>query len=119
MYLWYSKKKRVNVSNPQHKKTVPGSVLCHHDRVILAKSADIWLSGRHVADMSPTFPANFTTVAWPLAWVVGTHAHVIGVSTPMPTYSPHHLRNMGGGIYPDGSAYYTASKGDSIQLPVL
>jgi hypothetical protein len=26
----------------------------------LAKSAEIWLSGRHVADMLPTFPAKIT-----------------------------------------------------------
>jgi hypothetical protein len=26
---------------------------------MLAKSADIWLSGRHVADMSGTLPAKF------------------------------------------------------------
>jgi hypothetical protein len=26
-----------------------------------AKSADIWLSGRHVADMLPTFPVKTTT----------------------------------------------------------
>ncbi len=58
MYLWYSKKKGVNVGNPRHKNTVSGSVLCCHNREMSAKSADIWLSGRHVADMSLTFPAK-------------------------------------------------------------
>ncbi len=58
MYLWYSKKKGVNVGNPRHKNTVSGLVLCRHDREMLAKSADIWLSGQHVADMLPTFPAK-------------------------------------------------------------
>ena len=57
MYLCYFKKKGVNVSNPQHKNTVSGSVVCRHNRVMSAKSADILLSGRHVADMLPTFPA--------------------------------------------------------------
>jgi hypothetical protein len=32
--------------------------LCRRDRGILAKSANIWLSGRHVADMSATFSAK-------------------------------------------------------------
>ncbi len=58
MYLWYSKKKGVNVGNPQHKNTVLESVLCCHDREMSAKSADIWLLGWHVADMSPAFPAK-------------------------------------------------------------
>ncbi len=39
-------------------KNVSGSKLCRHDRGILAKCADIWLSGRHVADMSATFSAK-------------------------------------------------------------
>jgi hypothetical protein len=58
MYLWYSKKKGVNVGNPRHKNTVLESVLCCHDREMSAKSANVWLSGRHVADMLPTFPAK-------------------------------------------------------------
>ena len=58
MYLWYSKKKEVNVGNPRHKNTVSGLVLCCHDREMLAKSANIWLLGRHVANMLPTFPAK-------------------------------------------------------------
>ncbi len=49
----------MNVGNPRHKNTVSESVLCHHDREMSAKSANIWLLGRHVADMSPTFPAKF------------------------------------------------------------
>ena len=32
--------------------------MCRRDRGILAKSADIWLSGRHVADMLATFSAK-------------------------------------------------------------
>ncbi len=35
-----------------------GSKLCRPDRGILAKSADIWLSGQHVADMLATFSAK-------------------------------------------------------------
>ncbi len=58
MYLWYSKKKGVNVANPRHKNTVSELVLCRHNREMLAKSADIWLSGQHVADMLPRFPAK-------------------------------------------------------------
>ncbi len=58
MYLWYSKKKGVNVGNHRHKNTVLESVLCCHDREMSAKSANIWLSERHVANMSPTFPAK-------------------------------------------------------------
>jgi hypothetical protein len=58
MYLRYSKKKGVNVGNPRHENTVSGLVLCRHDREMLAKSADIWMLGRHVADMLPTFPAK-------------------------------------------------------------
>jgi hypothetical protein len=45
MYLWYSKKKGVNVGNPRHKYTVSELVLCHHDREMSAKSANIKLSG--------------------------------------------------------------------------
>jgi len=48
----------VNVSNHRHKNVVLGSVLCRHDLAESAKSADIWLSGRHVADMSATLPAK-------------------------------------------------------------
>ena len=62
MYLWYSKKKGVNIGNPRHKNTVSGLVLCRHDRVMSAKSANIWLSGQHVADMLPTFPAKSTSI---------------------------------------------------------
>jgi hypothetical protein len=63
MQLWYLKKIWVNVSNHRHKKSVSGSILCRHDRGMLAKYADIWLSGRHVADMSAPFPAKATTMA--------------------------------------------------------
>ena len=58
MQLWYLNTNWVNVGNPRHKKTVSGSVLCCHNRGMLAKSADIWLSGQHVADMPGTFPAK-------------------------------------------------------------
>jgi hypothetical protein len=58
MYLWYSKKKGVNVGNPRRKNTVSELVLCRHDREMSAKSANIRLSGQHVADMLPTFPAR-------------------------------------------------------------
>ena len=39
-------------------KNVSGSKLCPHDRGILAKCADIWLLGRHVANMLATFSAK-------------------------------------------------------------
>ncbi len=58
MYLWYSKKKGVNVGDPRHENTVSELVLCRHDREMSAKSANIWLSGQHVANMLPTFPAK-------------------------------------------------------------
>ncbi len=41
-------------------KNVSGSKLCRRDRGISAKSANIWLSGRHVADMSATFSAKYS-----------------------------------------------------------
>jgi len=37
---------------------VPGTNLCRPDEGLSAKCADFWLSGRHVADMSATFPAK-------------------------------------------------------------
>ncbi len=48
----------MNVGNHRHKNIVSGSVLCWHDTAESAKSADIWLSGRHVANMSATLPAK-------------------------------------------------------------
>ncbi len=48
----------MNVGNPRHKNTVSGLVLCRHDKGMLAKSVDIWLSGQHVANMLMTFPAK-------------------------------------------------------------
>ncbi len=48
----------MNVGNHRHKNVVPESVLCWHDLAELAKSAGIWLSGRHVADMLTTLPAK-------------------------------------------------------------
>ena len=56
--LWFKQKKGVNVGHPRHKNGVLGSILCRHDRAMLAKSADIWLSGRHVADTPATLPAK-------------------------------------------------------------
>jgi hypothetical protein len=44
-------------ANPD-RKNVSGSKLCRRDGGILAKSDDIWLSGRHVADMLATFSAK-------------------------------------------------------------
>jgi hypothetical protein len=43
--------------SPTQKK-VSGTNLCRHDLAESAKSADFWLSGRHVSDMSATFPAK-------------------------------------------------------------
>jgi hypothetical protein len=54
MYLWDFKKKGVNVGSPRPKNTVSVLVLCCHYREMSAKSADIWLSGQHVANMLPT-----------------------------------------------------------------
>ena len=48
----------MNVGNHQDKNVVSGSNLCRHDRSMSAKCADIWLLGRHVANMSATFPAK-------------------------------------------------------------
>jgi hypothetical protein len=56
--LWFKKKKGVNVGHPRHKNVVLGSILCPHNRAMSAKSANIWLSGRHVANMSVTLPAK-------------------------------------------------------------
>ena len=54
MYLWYFGGCRQIPTE----KNVSGSKLCRRDGGILAKSDDIWLSGRHVADMSATFSAK-------------------------------------------------------------
>ncbi len=51
----------VNIGNHRHKNVVWGSILCRHNRGMPAKCADIWLSGRHVADMLATFPAKCHT----------------------------------------------------------
>ena len=53
-YLWYFGGCRQIPTE----KNVSGSKLCRRDGGILAKSDDIWLSGRHVADMSATFSAK-------------------------------------------------------------
>jgi hypothetical protein len=57
MYLWYLEKIWRKSVIPDTKK-VSGTNLCQHDLAESAKSADFWLSGRHVADMSATFPAK-------------------------------------------------------------
>ncbi len=54
----------MDVGKSRHTKNVSGSKLCRHDRGILAKCADIWLSRRHVADMSATFSAKFCADQW-------------------------------------------------------
>jgi len=46
------------------------SVLCRHDRAVLAKSANIWLSGRHVADMLATFSAKVVAIVINVAVVI-------------------------------------------------
>ena len=83
MYFWYSKKKGVNVDNPRHKNTVPGLVLCCHDREMLAKSANIWLSGWHVTNMLPTFPAKLMNEGNVV--IVGVNPVNAGWNEPNPT----------------------------------
>jgi hypothetical protein len=61
MYLWYLEKIWRKSAIPDTKK-VSGTNLCRHDLAESAKSADFWLSGRHVADMSATFPAKLGTM---------------------------------------------------------
>jgi hypothetical protein len=56
--LVLKKKKGVNVGHPRHKNVVLGSILCRHDSGMSAKCANIWLLGRHVADMSATMLAK-------------------------------------------------------------
>ena len=58
MYLWYYRGKFGGCRQIPTQKNVSGSKLCQHDGGILAKSDNIWLSGRHVADMSATFSAK-------------------------------------------------------------
>jgi hypothetical protein len=62
MYLWYYRGKFGGCRQIPTQKNVLGSKLCRRDRGILAKCADIWLSGRHVANMSATFSAKVVTV---------------------------------------------------------
>ena len=52
------KEERGNVGHPRHENDVSGSVLCLQNRAMSAKSANIWLSGGHVANMLATFPAK-------------------------------------------------------------
>ena len=53
------------VSAKRHTKAVCRGlffhVLCRHDMPFLEKTADITMSGRHVGDMSATFPAKIKT----------------------------------------------------------
>ena len=60
MYLWYLEKIWRKSANPDTKK-VSGTNLCRHDLAESAKSANFWLSGRHIANMSATFPAKLAT----------------------------------------------------------
>jgi hypothetical protein len=62
MYLWYYRGKSGGCRQIPTQKNVSESKMCRHDRGILAKCADIWLSGRHVADMSATFSAKDKTM---------------------------------------------------------
>ncbi len=50
------------VGNPRHKKNVSGTNLCRLDGGLSAKCANFWLSGRHVANMSATFPAKAAVI---------------------------------------------------------
>ncbi len=58
MYLWYYRGKFGGCWQLPTHKNVSGSKLCRHNRGILAKCADIWQSGQHVADMLATFSAK-------------------------------------------------------------
>jgi hypothetical protein len=58
MYLWYYRGKFGGCWQIPTHKNVSGSKLCWHDRGILAKCADIWLSGRHVANLLATLSAK-------------------------------------------------------------
>ena len=60
MYLWYLERIWRKSAIPDT-KNVSGTNLCQHDLAKSAKSADFWLSGRHVDDMSATFPAKEVT----------------------------------------------------------
>jgi hypothetical protein len=68
MYLWYYRGKFGGCRQIPTQKNVSGSKLCCHERGILAKCADIWLSGRHVANMLATFSAKNDTYV--LGWGV-------------------------------------------------
>jgi len=57
MYLWYLRKFGESRQSPTQ-KNVSGTNLCRLVGGLLSKCADFWLSGRHVADMSVTFPAK-------------------------------------------------------------
>ncbi len=50
-------------------KNVSGTNLCRLVGGLLAKCADFWLSGRHVPDMSATFPAKITFICCGCAYV--------------------------------------------------
>jgi hypothetical protein len=58
------------MSAKRHTKTVCRGlflrVVCRHDMPFLEKIADITMSGRHVADMSATFPAKLGNKIRPL-----------------------------------------------------
>ncbi len=48
--------------SPTQTKGESGSILCRHDRGMLAKCADFWLLGQHVVHMLVTFPAKVVGV---------------------------------------------------------
>ncbi len=58
MYLWYYRGKFGGCRQIPTQEKVSGSKLCRRDRGIWEKCDDIWLLGRHVADMSATFSAK-------------------------------------------------------------
>ena len=100
--LWYKKKKGVNVGHPRHNNVVSGSILCRHDRAVLAKSANIWLLGRHVANMSATLPAKDATVPWfspiPLIGCQGTQKAMVSMIM-------QHKDGDGDGRHDDGKGH--------------
>jgi len=64
--LWYVEKIWRKSAIPDKKKMCREQV-CVGSLVVgglLAKCANFWLSGQHVADMSATFPAKAAELAW-------------------------------------------------------
>ena len=61
MYLWYLETIWRKSAIPDTKK-VSGTNLCRLDGGLSAKCANFWLLGRHVANMSATFPAKAAVI---------------------------------------------------------